>query len=179
MTKKNNGIEFVPPSERCRILQYLLNAASSVYIHLDPSTPGTVIPGRLRFRPQVVLQIGRNMPVPIPDLRVDIDGIHGTLAFNGIPFTCFVPWRAVFAVRPFGHDRGMAFQDAPPAVLAQAGLLPPNVTCLVTPARNSGHNGPDRHSTQRDKCKPEHKSPFLQRKSGAPIERPTYLRVVK
>lgn len=154
-------IEFTA-TERCRILQHLLNIQSTVFIHLDPSTPGTIIPARLRIQPQVVLQVGRDMPVPIPDLRVDTDGVYGTLSFKGVPFTVLVPWKAVFAV--VGEDgKGVVFQDPPKAVMAQASL-PPNVTCL---------------STERDKRKPERKSQFPHRKSTTPSVRPPYLRVVK
>ena len=42
----------------------------SVFIHLDPRKASVLVPARLRLQPQVVLQVGLDMPVPIPDLRV-------------------------------------------------------------------------------------------------------------
>jgi stringent starvation protein B len=58
----------------------------------------------LRLQAQVVLQIGTDMPVPIPDLRVDDEGVYGTLSFKGVPFTCFLPWASIFAI--VGEDSG-------------------------------------------------------------------------
>lgn len=38
------------------------------------------------------------MAIPIPDLCVDEDGVLATLSFQRSPFTCWIPWDAVFAV---------------------------------------------------------------------------------
>ena len=50
---------------------------SSVYVHLDPRQPPVVVPPWFKKQPQLVLQIGLNMPVPIPDLEVtaEADGL--------------------------------------------------------------------------------------------------------
>jgi stringent starvation protein B len=89
----------------------------SVFIHLDPRKSGVLVPARLRSQAQVVLQIGLDMPVPIPDLRVDEEGVFGTLSFKGVPFTCFVPWSAVFAL--VGEDgKGMVWSTEMPAEVA-------------------------------------------------------------
>ena len=75
------------------------------------------VPGWLRGQPQVVLQIGLDLPIPIPDLRVDDGGIQGTLSFNRSPFTCHVPWPAVFAV--VGENgRGMVWPESMPEEIA-------------------------------------------------------------
>jgi len=50
------------------------------------------------------------MPVPIVDLRLDTDGVYGTLSFQRTPFVCAVPWKAIFAVR--GQDgNGVVWSD--------------------------------------------------------------------
>ncbi len=67
-------------------------------MHLDPRVRGVEVPRYLKNRPQLVLQVGLDMPVPIPDLRAADDGLVGTLAFNRSPFRCWVPWEAVFAL---------------------------------------------------------------------------------
>lgn len=92
----------------------------SVFVHLDPRVEQVVVPNRLCNQPQVVLQIGLDMPVPIPDLRVDGSGVYGTLSFKGVPFTCFVPWDAVFAL--VGEDsKGMVWpSEMPPEITADA-----------------------------------------------------------
>jgi stringent starvation protein B len=93
---------------------------SSVHVHLDPRASGVVVPAWFKKQPQLVLQVGLNMPVPIPDLRVDDDGLSCTLSFNRSPFYCVVPWSTVYAM--VGDDgRGMVWpDDVPPEVAAQA-----------------------------------------------------------
>jgi stringent starvation protein B len=91
---------------------------SSVYIHLDPRQPAVVVPVAFKKKAQLVLQIGLNMPVPIPDLRLDDDGISCTLSFNRVHFLCVVPWASVFAM--VGDDgRGMVWPDDVPVEVAR------------------------------------------------------------
>jgi len=93
---------------------------SSVYVHLDPRRNDVVVPVWFKKQPQLVLQVGMNMPVPIPDLRFDDGGMSCTLSFNRAPFFCVVPWASVFAM--VGEDgRGMVWpDDVPPEVARQA-----------------------------------------------------------
>jgi stringent starvation protein B len=97
---------------------------SSVHVHLDPRATGVVVPAWFKKQPQLVLQIGLNMPVPIPDLRLDETGMSCTLSFNRAPFYCVVPWSSVYAM--VGDDgRGMVWpEDVPPEVAAQAKEAP-------------------------------------------------------
>jgi stringent starvation protein B len=91
---------------------------SSVYIHLDPRQTPVVVPPWFKKQPQLVLQVGLNMPVPIPDLRLDDDGMSCTLSFNRAPFFCVVPWSSVFAM--VGEDgRGMVWPDDVPVEVAR------------------------------------------------------------
>jgi stringent starvation protein B len=91
---------------------------SSVYIHLDPRQPAAMVPPWFKKQPQLVLQVGLNMPVPIPDLRLDDDGISCTLSFNRAPFFCVVPWSSIFAM--VGEDgRGMVWPDDVPVEVAR------------------------------------------------------------
>jgi stringent starvation protein B len=91
---------------------------SSVYVHLDPRQVSVVVPPWFKKQPQLVLQIGLNMHVPIPDLRLDDDGMSCTLSFNRSPFYCVVPWGSVFAM--VGDDgRGMVWPEDVPAEVAR------------------------------------------------------------
>jgi len=91
---------------------------SSVYIHLDPRRPSVIVPAWFKKQPQLVLQVGTNMPVPIPDLRLDDEGMGCTLSFNRAPFFCVVPWSSVFAI--VGDDgRGMVWPDDVPEEVAR------------------------------------------------------------
>ena len=85
----------LPP--KLDVARYLL-AQGSLFVHLDPRVDTVRVPDWYRSEPQLVLQIGFDMPVPIRDLEVDADGIYGTLSFNRSPFVCQVQWDAVFAL---------------------------------------------------------------------------------
>lgn len=93
--------------------------SSTVFVHLDPRADGVTVPPWFKKQPQLVLQIGLNMPVPIPDLSLDGDGVSCTLSFNRSPQFCSVPWKAIYAL--VGEDgRGMVWpDDVPPEVAAQ------------------------------------------------------------
>lgn len=71
----------------------------NIFLHLAPRRPGVLVPEYLREHPQLVLEIGLDMVVPIPDLRLDDEGFSGTLSFARTPTFCRVPWDAVFALR--------------------------------------------------------------------------------
>ncbi len=91
----------------------------SVYVHLDPRVCGVEIPSYLSNQPQVVLRIALDMAVPIPDLRVDSEGISGTLSFSRKPFKVIVPWDAIFALKD-EQGRRMVWPDSlPPEIQAE------------------------------------------------------------
>jgi stringent starvation protein B len=107
----------LPPKREVAIA---LLEASSVYVHLDPRATGVMVPAWFKKQPQLVLQIGLNMPVPIPDLDVGEEALSCTLSFNRRPEYCRIPWTAVYGL--VGEDgRGMIWpEDVPPEVAAQA-----------------------------------------------------------
>src|SRR5262245_40368200 len=92
---------------------------SSVYIHLDPRRDGVRVPQWFRNQPQLVLQVGLNMAIPIRDLAIEDDAVSCTLSFSRSPHFCYVPWPAVYAL--MGEDgKGMVWpDDIPPEVAAQ------------------------------------------------------------
>ena len=76
-----------------------------------------MVPPQFRKEPRLILKIGLNMPVPIPDLRLDDESMSCTLSFNRAKFFCVVPWLSVFAM--VGDDgRGMVWPDDVPQELA-------------------------------------------------------------
>lgn len=90
----------------------------NVFIHLDPRKEGVAVPPRLKLQSQLVLQVGWDMPVPIPDLSLDDEGLYATLSFKGVPFTCFLPWRAIFAV--VGEDaKGITWKEDMPTEIKE------------------------------------------------------------
>ena len=112
------------------------------------------------------------MPVPIPDLRVDEEGIFGTLSFKGIPFTCFVPWSATFAL--VGEDtKGMVWPKEMPEEIANA---------LVRESRRTaGHRADLVRLDDFRNVEGRRSIAMPKRRSERPPtwDRPAYLRVVK
>jgi stringent starvation protein B len=91
---------------------------ASVFVHLDPRGAGVVVPVHFKRQPRLVLQIGLNMAVPIPDLRLDDQGLSCTLSFNRSLFHCVVPWSGIFAL--VGEDgRGMVWPEDVPQEIAR------------------------------------------------------------
>ncbi|MDB4942945.1 MAG: Stringent starvation protein [Labilithrix sp.] len=106
--------QLLPPKKEVALA---LLERSNVDVYLDPRARGVVVPPQFRKEPRLILKIGLNMPVPIPDLRVDEDSMSCTLSFNRSPFYCVVPWSSVFAM--VGEDgRGMVWPDDVPQELA-------------------------------------------------------------
>lgn len=116
--------DYGKPSKK-DVTRALLLRTGTIFIHLNPRSAQTYVPVKLRNQDQVVLQIGLDMPVPIPDLRVDDEGIYATLSFHGVAYTCSVPWKAVFAV--VGDDaKGMVYEDDMPESIKKQLSPPPS-----------------------------------------------------
>ena len=92
---------------------------SSMFIHLDPRRPDVSVPKWFVTQPQLVLQVGLNMAIPIPDLRVEDDGISCTLSFNRAPFWCKIPWSAIYALVGEDGRGGVWPDDVPPEIQLQ------------------------------------------------------------
>ena len=130
--------QLLPPKKEVALA---LLERSNVDVYLDPRARGVVVPPQFRKEPRLILKIGLNMPVPIPDLRVDEDSMSCTLSFNRSPFYCVVPWSSVFAM--VGEDgRGMVWPDDVPQELAvkvvESGDGPASVKDASAPSSASG-----------------------------------------
>ena len=90
-----------------------------MFVHLDPRREGVIVPGWLKRQPQLVLQVGLNMAVNIPDLDIGEQAVCCTLSFNRSPFFCRVPWTSIFGL--VGEDgRGRIWpEDVPIEIAAQ------------------------------------------------------------
>jgi stringent starvation protein B len=109
-----------PPLPKKEVALALLERSndSGIFVHLDPRRAGVTVPPWFKKQPQLVLQIGLNMAIPIPDLRLDDEGMTCTLSFSGSPFYCVVPWASVFAI--VGDDaRGMVWPDDVPIEISR------------------------------------------------------------
>ncbi len=89
----------------------------TVLVHLDPRGEQVNVPAWFKKQPQLVLQVGLNMPKPIPDLSVDDAGISCTLSFSNTPHYCHLPWASVYALIG-ASGRGMVWPDDVPKEVA-------------------------------------------------------------
>lgn len=69
-----------------------------VHLVFDSRCEGVALPEKYMGQAKVVIEIGLNMPVPIPDLVVDADGVRGTLSFDRAPFAVVLPWACIYGV---------------------------------------------------------------------------------
>lgn len=109
----------MPPLPRKKTVALDLLERASVFVHLDPRRPGVIVPQGFLKQHQLVLQIGLNMAISIPDLDVTDEGITCTLSFNKRPHFCSLPWGAIYAL--IGEQGGgMVWpEDVPPEVVSQ------------------------------------------------------------
>jgi hypothetical protein len=98
---------------------------SSMFIHLDPRRPDVLVPRGFMGQPQLVLQVGLNMAIPIPDLKIDEVGISCTLSFNRSPFWCRIPWTAIYALVGEDGRGGVWAEDVPSEIQQQKPSTPP------------------------------------------------------
>src|SRR6478609_6132980 len=82
-------------------------------LHLDARRPGVTVPAHLRGEAHLVLQYGYDLPIPIPDLEVDEQGVRATLSFSKMPQRTFVPWEAVYVVACV-DGRGVLYHEDVP-----------------------------------------------------------------
>jgi hypothetical protein len=175
----------------------------SVFIHLDPRKPEVVVPPYFKKQPQLVLQVGLNMAIPIPDLKVDDEGVTCTLSFNRRPFWCRLPWTAIYALVGEALDgedmKGMLWPDDVPAEIAaqregkgqQAGPGGPQRTRPAREAKRKVVSAPPSEPKAAPKSaeRSEAESPTAESAAMPPPKRdsaksgkrelPPYLRVVK
>jgi hypothetical protein len=111
-----------PPAKKEVALALL--EGSSMFVHLDPRRPDVSVPKWFVGQPQLILQVGLNMAIPIPDLEVDDTGITCTLSFNRSPFLCRIPWTAIYALVGEDGRGGVWAEDVPPEIRIQKKARP-------------------------------------------------------
>src|SRR5580704_4833228 len=123
----------LPPKKEVALALLERSNDRGIYVHLDPRRTGVAVPAWFKKQPQLVLQIGLNMAIPIPDLRLDDEGMSCTLSFSRSPFYCQVPWSSVFAI--VGDDaKGMVWPDDVPAEITRQ----TQVRAVESPPRKEG-----------------------------------------
>jgi hypothetical protein len=161
----------LPPKKEVALALLERSNDRGIFVHLDPRLSAVIVPPWFKKQPQLVLQIGLNMPVPIPDLRLDDDGMSCTLSFNRSPFYCVVPWSSVFAM--VGEDgRGMVWPDDVPAEVplsrgqeqrdpSERAPAPPPSMRALDGARKDVKGAPTKSESEGAKAKRTRKRPPL------------------
>ena len=84
------------------LLEHELSSHDYIQILVPTGLKGILLPDYIKDNDFFVfLEIGYNMPKPIPDLSVTRETIEGTLSFNGEPFYCVIPIPYVVYVNGF------------------------------------------------------------------------------
>ena len=88
-------------------------------LHLDPRLPGVVVPADFAELPILRLKISHRFANP---LSLSDESLRQTLSFREGPFSCIVPWQAIFAVGPEGASPSNFWaEDLPPELLNMLG----------------------------------------------------------
>jgi stringent starvation protein B len=110
------------PSKREAFVAFLREGWVS--LHLDARYPGVAVPAMFAGEPHLVLQYGRNMPIPIPDLEVSDEGVSATLSFSRTPHRTHVPWSSVYVVACTDGRGILYYEDVPQEVSLSAPPTP-------------------------------------------------------
>lgn len=76
----------------------LMSVFSSVFVHVDTRKLNVVVPKQLLGQPQVVFELGLNMPNPIRGLKINEEGWSAVLSFGNQSFRCTLPWSSVYLI---------------------------------------------------------------------------------
>ena len=117
------------PSKRDAFTAFLREGWVS--LHLDARRTGVQVPQAFATEPHLVLQYGRNMPIPIPDLEVTEDGVSATLSFSRAPHRTHVPWASVYVVACTDGRGILYYEDVPQEVSL---MPPPGAAAVARPA---------------------------------------------
>jgi stringent starvation protein B len=148
---------------------------TSLFVHLDPRRPGVIVPLGFAKQSNLVLQIGLNMAIAIPDLEVGEGGISCTLSFNRRPHFCRLPWSAIYAL--IGQEGGgMVWpEDVPPEVVAQQRSAAKKDAPARKPALRAVEASADSADRQGARASAEEAAPHAQRspvRSPEPLGKP-------
>jgi len=175
---------------------------TSVLMHLDARRDDVVVPRHLKTNPQLILQLGLNLAVPIRDLDVGDDGVRCTLSFSRTPFYCVLPYPAIFAMVSEDGGRAMVWPEDVPAEVARAaeaearklGLLkeagesaepePPRLDVAPSPAKRTRPVAADEPKPRAEAKRPAKPKAAAAKAAAKQPQRPKralppYLRVIK
>jgi hypothetical protein len=101
------------PEKRGAIAE--LVADEPVALFVNPSIAGVMLPAHLQAEPYVVLDVGRGLATPIPDLVVSDSAVEGTLRFADTPEKVRLPYAAIFGYVSHTTKKGGLYTSEIPA----------------------------------------------------------------
>lgn len=102
-----------------RVVVERLLEEGPILVHLDARREGVQVPTQLGDDACLVLRFGYGLTPAIVDLDIGEKALVGTLTFSGQPFTCVLPWTAVYAAVSEADQRGMVWPDDVPPEAVQ------------------------------------------------------------
>jgi len=101
-----SNLPYVHPSEALRTFLHLF---PFVRIGIQSNHPDCKLPPHIVSQESVVLEVGLDCPVPIPDLRATQMGLYCTLRFKGSLYhECYIPWGAFLGIaNNANHKQGL------------------------------------------------------------------------
>jgi hypothetical protein len=104
---------------------HFLHTGGVVRLYVDPRPPGATLPEALASHEWACLDIGLNLPKPIPDLDIGNWGVYGTLSFGGVPHLCAVGWDQIHAVKHVPSGAIVSWHATATAALIDPAPAPP------------------------------------------------------
>jgi hypothetical protein len=104
------------PQEKQQLLEDLLRE-DFAFIHIATSTKGAVLPLTILQSPIATLKVSHNFAGP---MTVSEDGVVAELRFGERPFTCKIPWSAIWGMTSFDNKKLLWPEEIPSDVLEKA-----------------------------------------------------------
>lgn len=101
-------------TEKQKAAELCVQGDRSVFIEFDPGSKNVYVPPYFKDRKILVLQFGKNLPIPVEDLTIDEWGICGTLSFSGMRYFVDVPWGAGSRICGEAQAEETSFADTIP-----------------------------------------------------------------
>jgi hypothetical protein len=103
------------PDQRATIERLLLD--EQVLVHINPLTPGLVLPEHLRDSRTVTLRLSRFFK---GELFTDEQKVSAELLFGSTYFTCVIPWAAIWGASSIREEEYLWPDAAPPEIVELA-----------------------------------------------------------
>jgi stringent starvation protein B len=95
-----------PPHPLARAIEQLYAAGQTPRLVLDARRADVIVPDfvRTKWESQLVIDLDASYPL---DLVYDVDGVHASLAFQGVVTRCTFSWASIYRVLERASGRGI------------------------------------------------------------------------